>query len=177
MRTIYVGFDGTKMEMTQKDIPIRVPVMFKYYRTMDSFSLYIDPKPEIYTKMQKNLRKNPDNFAYAITHFICPSGNFSDPNGWEVENLDDLPDDMRERLMHYWVGYTDFWFKHYCSENTRLWTGNTDLSTTCYLSNVVIPEASNCTFFIGGECNGIRFSRLSNVVIHILEGSDYYEVE
>lgn len=177
MKTIYVGYTGKHVVMEQPDIDIKVPVIFKYYKTMDSFSLLIDPKPDAFEKMLRNIKKHGDSFEYAMAHFVCPTKQFSEPECWEVEGLDSMPKHMRERLLHYWEGFTGYWFKTFCSENTRMWTGNTtDLSTRCYLSDAVIPEASNCTFILGGEQNAIRFSKLSNVLIHILDDCGYYEV-
>lgn len=176
MKTIYVGYDGSRMEMTQDDIEIRIPILFRYYKTMDSFSLFIDPKPDQYKQMRRNLKKSPENFSYGKGYLVCPSKEYSNMDAWEVEGIENLDDDMRERLTHYWVGYTSYWFKSYCNENTSLWRGpDTDLSVKCYLNDVVISEANNCTFILSGDYNGIRFSKLSNVLIHVF--GNYYEVE
>ena len=176
MKTIYVSYDGSKMELEQKDIEIKIPILFRYYKLMDSFSLFINPDASQYKQMKKNLKKNPDGFTYANGYLICPSKEFSNIDAWMVEGLDTMPDDMRERLLHYWYGYTDFWFKKYCNENTHLWRGNeTNLGDKFYLNDTIISEANNCTFILSGEDNGIRFSQLSNVLIHIF--GDYYEVE
>ena len=176
MKTIYVGYDGSKIEMEQPDIEVRIPILFRYYKTMDSFSLFIDPKPDQYKQMKKNLKKAPENFRYAHSFLVCPSKEYSNLEAWEVEGIDNMDEDMRERLIHYWEGYTDYWFKNYCNENTNLWRGtDTNLGTTFYLNDTIIPEANNCTFILSGEHNGIRISRLSNVLIHVF--GDYYEVE
>lgn len=176
MKTIYIGYDGTKMELSQDDIEIKIPLLFRYYKTMDSFSLFIDPKPEQYKQMKKNLKKAPENFQYAHGFLVCPTKEFSNIDAWEIEGLEDMTDDMRERLTHYWIGYTDYWFKNYCNENTNLWRGTeTNLGTKFYLNDTIISEANNCTFILSGDYNGIRFKNLSNVLIHIF--GDYYEVE
>lgn len=176
MKTIYVGYDGSRMEMEQKDIEIKIPILFRYYKTMDSFSLFIDPSPDNIKQMHKNLKKKPELFRYAHAAMTCPSGEFSDIDAWEVEGIEDMQEDMRERLSHYWEGYTDFFFKNYCNENTRLWRGTeTTLGDKFYLNNTIISEARDCTFILTGDDNGIRFSQLSNVLIHIL--GDYYEVD
>lgn len=176
MKTIYIGRDGKRMEMTEQDIDIKIPILFRYYKTMDSFSLFINPKPDQYKQMKKNLKKAPENFKYGHSYLVCPTKVFSDIEAWEVEGLDNMPEDMQERLRHYWYGYTDYWFKNFCNENTSLWRGSdTDLGTTFYLNDTIIPEANNCTFVLSGNHNGIRFKNLSNVLIHIL--GDYYEVE
>lgn len=176
MKTIYVSRDGQRMELEESDIEVKIPILFRYYKTMDSFSLFIDPKPEHYKQMKKNLKNKPELFKYAVSYLVCPNREFSDVDSWEVEDLDKMDPEMRERLTHYWVGYTDHWFKNYCSENTRLWRGSdTTLADKFYLSDTIISEANNCTFILAGEHNGIRFSQLSNVLIHIL--GDYYEVE
>lgn len=176
MKTIYVGYDGTRMECEQKDIEVRIPILFKYYRTLDSFSLFIDPKVDIYRQMRKNMKNKPELFEYAHGVLICPSGEFSNPDAWEVEGIESMPEDMQERLRHYWTGYTTFFFQNYCNENTRLWRSNeTTLADRFYLNNGIISEARDCTFILTGEDNGIRFSQLSNVLIHIF--GNYYEVE
>ena len=176
MKTIYVGFDGARTEMVQKDIEVRIPILFRYYKTMDSFSLFIDPNADQLRQMKKNLKRKPECFRYAHGYLICPSGEFSDIEAWEVEGLEDMPEDMQERLMHYWEGYTDYFFKNYCNENTKLWRGNeTTLGDKFYLNNTILSEANNCTFILTGDDNGIRFSQLSNVLIHVL--GNYYEVE
>lgn len=178
MKTIYITHDGTKLECCQPDIPIKVPIMFRYYRLMDSFSLFIDPRPDQYKQMERNKKKNPDGYIYSFGYLVCPTNEFSNPEAWEIEGLSDMPEDMYERLIHYWKGYTEYWFKAACGENTREWRDpKTTLGKTYYLSDTIIPEANNCTFILGGECNGIRFSKLSNVLIHILDGSTHYEVE
>lgn len=176
MKTIYVGYDGTRMEIEQSDIEVRVPILFRYYKTMDSFSLFIDPTPDQYRQMKKNLKNKPELFKYVQGVLLCPSSDYSDPDAWLVEGIDRMDDDMRERLLHYWNGYTDYFFKTYCSENTRLWRSNdTRLGDKFYLKDAVISEAHDCTFILNGLHNGIRFSQLSNVLIHVL--GDYYEVE
>lgn len=176
MKTIYVGYDGTKTEIKQTNIEIKIPILFRYYKTMDSFSLFIDPKPDQYKQMKKNLLKSPENFQYGHGYLICPTKEFSNIDAWEVEGLDQMNEEMRERLKHYWYGYTDYWFKNFCNENTNLWRGNeTNLGTKIYLNDTIISEANNCTFFLSGVHNGIRFSHLSNVLIHIF--GDYYEVD
>lgn len=176
MKTIYIGRDGKRMEMTESDIEVKVPVLLRYYDIMDSFSLFIDAKPEQYKQMKKNLKKSPERYKYMSTHFICPSKEFSNFDAWEIEDLENVPEDMKERLLHYWQGYTDYWFKTFCTSNTHMWRNNdTTLATKFYLNDTVIPEANNCTFFLSGEYNGIRFSQLSNVLIHIF--GNYYEVE
>ena len=176
MKTIYVDREGKKMEMESKDITVFVPILFRYYKTMDSFSLFIDPTVDQYKQMAKNLKKHPEHFEYAQGNLICPTNDFCNPDAWEVEGLNLMSPEMRERLIHYWKGYTDWWFKTYCSENSRLWRGtDTTLNTKCYLNNTIISMATDCQFILSGEHNGIRFSQLSNVLIHIL--GDYYEVE
>lgn len=176
MKTIYVGYDGKYVELEQEDIEIKIPLLFRYYKTMDSFSLFIDPSADTYRQMRKNLKKCPELFTYCHGFLICPTKEFSNVEAWEVEGLEQMPDDMRERLLHYWCGYTDYWFKTYCSENTRLWRGTeSTLATKCYLNDTILSEANDCTFILSGEDNGIRFSKLSNVLIHIF--GDYYEVE
>ena len=176
MKTIYVGYDGTRTEIEQKDISVKVPIMFRYYKTMDSFSLFIDPEPDRYKQMLKNLKKHPDSFIYTHGTLTCPSKEFSNPDAWEVEGIDGMPEEMKERMLHYWQGYTEHWFKTYCCENVRLWRGtDTTLGTKVYLNDTIVSEASDCTFILSGNYNGIRFSKLSNVLIHIF--GDYYEVE
>ena len=176
MKTIYVGFDGTRMECEQQDIEVRIPVIFRYYNVLDSFSLFINPEPNRFIQMEKNLKRAPHNYKYAVAHLVCPTKEFSNPDAWEVEGIEDLDDDFRERLTHYWEGFTGHWFSTYCSENTRLWRGDTTtLDTKFYLNDTIISEGNNCTFIMSGDSNGIRFSKLSNVLIHIL--GDYYEVD
>lgn len=176
MKTIYVSRDGKRMEMAEQDIDVKIPILFRYYKTMDSFSLFIDPKPDHFKQMKKNLKKAPENFKYGHSCLVCPTKEFSNIDAWEVEGLETMPDEMQERLKHYWYGYTDYWFKNFCNENTNLWRGpDTNLGTVFYLNDTIIPEANNCTFILSGEHNGIRFSKLSNVLIHIL--GNYYEVE
>ena len=177
MKTIYVGYDGTRVELTQKDIEVRIPILFRYYKTMDSFSLFINPDASQMKQMRKNLKNKPESFKYAHGSLTCPSGEFSNSEAWLVEGLEDMPEDMQERLMHYWEGYTDYFFKNYCNENTKLWRSpETTLGDKFYLNDTIISEACNCTFILTGHYNGVRFSQLSNVLIHILDG-DYYEVE
>lgn len=176
MKTIYVGYDGRKAEMIEPDIEIKVPVLFRYYKTMDSFSLFIDPEPKQYAQMKKNLKNKPEYFRYVQGYLVCPTKEYSSLDAWEIEGIENMDEDMRERLLHYWVGYTDYWFKTYCNENTRLWRGpDTTLGTKFYLNDTIISEANNCTFILSGENNGIRFSQLSNVLLHIF--GDYYEVD
>lgn len=176
MKTIYVNREGKRMMMEEPDIEVKIPILFRYYKTMDSFSLFIDPDPKQYKQMKKNLRKSPEHFEYASGFLICPTKEYSNMDAWEVEDLDKMNDEMQERLRHYWIGYTDYWFKNYCNENSNLWRGNeTNLGTMFYLNDTIIPEANNCTFVLSGNYNGIRFSHLSNVLIHVL--GDYYEVE
>lgn len=176
MKTIYVSRDGKRMELEEADFDFKIPILFRYYKTMDSFSLFIDPKPEQYKQMKKNLRKAPENFQYAHGYLICPTKEYSNFEAWEVEGLDAMNEEMRERLMHYWEGYTDYWFRTYCNENTNLWRGNeNNLGVKFYLNDTIISEANDCTFVLGGDYNGIRFSRLSNVLIHVF--GNYYEVE
>lgn len=176
MKTIYVGYDGSKVEFEQPDIEIKIPIMFRYYKLMDSFSLFINPDVMKYKKMKNNMKKSPDSYVYSHGYLVCPTKEFSNFEAWEVEGLEDMPEDMRERLNHYWTGYTDYWFRNYCNENTNLWRGNdTTLADNFYLNDTILSEANNCTFFLSGEINGIRFSKLSNVLIHIF--GDYYEVE
>lgn len=176
MKTIYVSRDNKRMELEEPDIEIRIPVLFRYYKLLDSFSLFIDPEPDQFKKMRKNLKKNPDGYQYSTSYLICPTKEFSNIEAWEIEGIEKMPDDMRERLLHYWYGYTDHWFKNFCNENTNLWRGNdTTLGTKFYLNDTIISEAHDCTFILSGVHNGIRFSKLSNVLIHIL--GDYYEVD
>lgn len=176
MKTIYVGFDGSKTVMEQTDIDIKIPVLFRYYKTLDSFSLFIDADIKRFKQMKKNIKNSPDKFKYLHSNLICPTKEFSNPEAWEIDNLEYMDEDMRERLLHYWVGYTDYWFKTYCNENVRMWRGDeTTLATRFYLNDTIISEANNCTFILSGDYNGIRFSKLSNVLIHIF--GNYYEVE
>lgn len=176
MKTIYVGHDGSKMEMDHTDIEVKVPILFRYYKTMDSFSLFIDPPMEQIKQAKKNIKKHPEHFVYVNGTLKCPSLDFSNMEAWEVEGMEDMPPDMYERMTHYWQGFTHHWFATYCNENTRLWRGNdTTINDKFYLTDTIISEAHDCTFILSGNHNGIRFSQLSNVLIHIL--GDYYEVE
>ena len=176
MKTIYVGYDGKKVVFEQPDIEIKIPILFRYYKTMDSFSLFINPDADIYRRMRKNTKKKDGNYEYAMAYLICPTKEFSNFDAWEVENMDNMSEEMRERLNHYWVGYTDHWFKNYCNENTNMWRGlEIDMSDKFYLNDAIISEAHDCQFFLSGNFNGIRFKRLSNVLIHIF--GDFYEVE
>lgn len=177
MKTIYVSHSGKKVVIeNEPDIEVKIPILFRYYALLDSFSLFINPTPDNLKQMRKNLKKSPEKFRYCTAHLICPTQEFSNIEAWEVEGLEQLDPDMQERLRHYWYGYTDFWFKNYCNENTNLWRGDsTTLGTKFFLHDTVITEANNCTFILSGDNNGIRFSQLSNVLIHVL--GNYYEVE
>ena len=176
MRIIYVDRYGKRMEMESEDFEVRIPLLFRYYVTLDSFSLFIDPDADIRRQMKKNLKNKPECFKYAHGVLICPSKDFSNPDAWEVEGIEKMEEDMRERLMHYWEGYTCNFFKTYCSENTRLWRGvDTTLGDKFYLNDTIISEACDCTFILSGNHNGIRFSELSNVLLFIM--GDYYEVD
>lgn len=176
MKTIYVDEDGNKMEMVSKDLEVKVPIIFRYYKTLDSFSIFINPTFKNFEQMRKNMQKHPEHFEYMVSHLVCPTLDFCNPQAWELEDEVNGSELMLSKLKYHWIGYTDAFFKTYCSENGNLWRGPmTTLGTKCYLKDTAILNANNCTFVLSGEHNGIRFSSLSNVLLHIL--GDYYEIE